>query len=359
MRAYALERLEAGGEGADLRRRHAEYYAALAIAADKEVWEGGSQPVVFARLAAEHDNLRVALAWLAEAGEAELELRFARALVDFWRVRGFPREGYRQLEEALERGAHLEPTLLAQARTGAASLAFSLGEYGLARALREENLAVYEELGDESWVARMQHELASTYLMEQNYSEAARLYDRSIESFRAADDTLRLGIALANRAETALAAGDSAACRALASEALTHQERWADTESTAITLQILARAALLDGARDEARDALGRAADLAVELGHREVLAYCLEGFAELAAPGEPAEAAILLGAADALLEQVGAVVQGHQREAFAELGSELANRLGDTAMRAGQLEGQQLTPEQAVALARKEKATT
>jgi tetratricopeptide (TPR) repeat protein len=252
----------------------------------------------------------------------------------------------------LERGAHLPSAELADARAAAATLAFALGEWARVRALREENLALYEELGDALNVARMKHELGSTYLMEQDYERAAELYDSSIDYFRAEGHTLRLGIALANRAETALAAGDYAACRTLAAEALELQARWDDSESTAITLQTLARAALHEGRRDEARQALGRACELALEIGHREALAYCFEGVAELGLDDSPAEAATLLGAAEALLEQIGAVVQAHQRQAFEHVGAELATRLGADELEARRLEGRGLPVEEAAALA-------
>ncbi len=356
VRAYALERLEAEGEVTELRRRHAEHFAALAVTADEELWAGGNQATVYARLEAEHDNLRAALAWLAEAGEAELELRLARALVDFWRVRGFAGEGSRRLEEALERGIDLAPELLAEGRVGAASLAFALGDWKRVRELRELNLSVYRELGDDLNVARMQHELASSYLMDGDHQQAGRFYDDSIEYFRAADDTMRLGIALANRAETAFAAGDFVACRELGEEALAHQARWDDSESTAITLQTLARAAFRAGEVEEARDGLVRASRLAVEIGHREVLAYCLEGFAELDCDGDPERSAVLLGAAEALLEHVGAAVQGHQREAFESVAAELAARLGEDMMEALRVEGRALPPEEATALATTER---
>lgn len=352
VRAYARERLNAEGEAERLRRAHAEYFASVAVAAAKEIWEGGDQARVFASLDAEHDNLRAALAWLAEAGEAELELELATALVHFWRVRGFAREGYGRLEGALERGAGAGRELLAEARSAAASLAFALGEWERVREFREANLATYRKLGDPLNVARMEHELAGLYLMEGDHEAAARLYDASIAYFRAADETLRLGIALANRAETAFAAGNYATCRTLAEEALALQARWGDSESTSITLQTLARAALREGEREEARAGLVRACTLALELGHREVLANCLEGFAELRSREEPETAAVLLGAADALLEQVGAVVQGHQREAFEAFAAALEARLGKGRMAALRNEGRALPAEEAADLA-------
>jgi predicted ATPase/DNA-binding SARP family transcriptional activator len=352
VRAYALERLAAGGEEADVRDRHAAYVSALAARAQEELWAGGDQGRTYARLDAEHDNVRTALAWLAESGDVELELQLASALSDFWRVRGFAREGQRLLEAALARGAGLPPPALADARAGASSLALARGDYALARALREANLADYRALGEDLNVARMQHELASVHLMEGDHARAAALYDESIAYFQAVGETLRLGIALANRAETAYAAGDTATCRRLATEALEHQASWDDTESMAVTLVTLARVALDEGEPEEARLSLVRATELAVEIGHREVLAYCLEGVAELRVAEHPGAAATLLGAADALLDEVGAAVQSHQRTAFELLHEALLAVLGPEETAARRLAGRQLSVEEATALA-------
>ena len=56
---------------------------------------------VLARLDAEHDDVRAALTWAEAAGEAALGLRLARAMINYWVVRGHLREGRDWLERAL------------------------------------------------------------------------------------------------------------------------------------------------------------------------------------------------------------------------------------------------------------------
>ena len=55
------------------------------------------------RLARERDNLRAALGWAAECGEADLELRLVGSLAYFWWLSGSLREGLRWLQDALAR----------------------------------------------------------------------------------------------------------------------------------------------------------------------------------------------------------------------------------------------------------------
>ncbi|MGH2503830.1 MAG: ATP-binding protein, partial [Ktedonobacterales bacterium] len=60
VRQYAWERLVAAGEADDLRRRHAGYFLRLAEAAEPQLMSGDRRAAL-ERLAAEQDNLRIAL----------------------------------------------------------------------------------------------------------------------------------------------------------------------------------------------------------------------------------------------------------------------------------------------------------
>jgi predicted ATPase/class 3 adenylate cyclase len=84
---FALEQLDARSHAAELRRRHAEHFLELAERAEPELREN-RQTDWLALLERERDNLRTALAWARDCGEAEIELRLATALRFFWHVRG-------------------------------------------------------------------------------------------------------------------------------------------------------------------------------------------------------------------------------------------------------------------------------
>ena len=57
-----------------------------------------------ARLTIEQDNVYAALNWANEVGANDVGLRLARAMSDFWMVRGHFREGRRWLEHFLHQG---------------------------------------------------------------------------------------------------------------------------------------------------------------------------------------------------------------------------------------------------------------
>ena len=103
IRDYALERLQATGELDGLRRKHAERYLELVESAEPELTRA-NQALWLHRLDEESDNIRAALSWTIVAGEVEVGLRLAGALVPFWSLRGLKAEGRHWLAEVLAVG---------------------------------------------------------------------------------------------------------------------------------------------------------------------------------------------------------------------------------------------------------------
>jgi tetratricopeptide (TPR) repeat protein len=166
VRQYAREKLEsaarmaAGPEETEqrVRERHARHYLALAEEADAQEAEPellGARPVVWLkRMETEHGNLRAALSWSLDK-DAELGLRLAVALYWFWHTHDYLIEGRRCLERAVSRRSS-NPTasrLRARALNGAAWIALFQGAYRTSKALIEEGLALYRDLGDKEGIA--------------------------------------------------------------------------------------------------------------------------------------------------------------------------------------------------------------
>ena len=86
IRAFALERLRDEGRE-ELRRRHAVAYLALAETAAPNL-TGPDQPRWLDRLTIDYPNLRAAIRWSIDTGEAELALRFVAAMWRYWQQDG-------------------------------------------------------------------------------------------------------------------------------------------------------------------------------------------------------------------------------------------------------------------------------
>jgi hypothetical protein len=146
------------------QRRHLAFYVALAERAEPELI-GAEQGVWLGQLEQEHDNLRAALQWTIECGEAELGLRLAGAVWGFWRVHGHVSEGRRWLEGLLavtESGGAAKSATRAKALSHAGALALEQGDYSRAAALLDESLLLSRELGDKQWSAKSLRRLTSS-----------------------------------------------------------------------------------------------------------------------------------------------------------------------------------------------------
>ena len=88
LREYGLEKLAAGGEAGDARRRLCAYFVRVAEEHERG-WFGPDQPGTLAGLRAEHDNLRAALDFcLTTPGESPRGLRLVGSLWFYWIARG-------------------------------------------------------------------------------------------------------------------------------------------------------------------------------------------------------------------------------------------------------------------------------
>jgi predicted ATPase/DNA-binding XRE family transcriptional regulator len=102
VREYGLEQLEASGESDATRGRLAAWCLALAERAEPVDFGGDMLPAWVARLDEELPNLRAAVDWLLERGEATRALRLLVATEDFWTQRLTSHaELHRWLEAAL------------------------------------------------------------------------------------------------------------------------------------------------------------------------------------------------------------------------------------------------------------------
>jgi hypothetical protein len=130
VREYGLERLAASGEEERARQRHASHFLVLAERAEPELW-GAVQRRWLDRLETDHDNLRAALAWLDQTGQAPLLARLAAALAPFWEYRTHLDEGRTWLSRALETARPFEtpPAIRAKLLAGRGAGATRRGDY--------------------------------------------------------------------------------------------------------------------------------------------------------------------------------------------------------------------------------------
>jgi DNA-binding CsgD family transcriptional regulator len=223
IREYALEKLAEAGEMAWLRDRHLDLFLARAEEAAPKLFDAYQQ-LWLNWLEGEHDNLRAALAWALEQGRTEVGLRIANALMRFWEIRGFVREGlawYEHLFAQADEGISL--VVRVNALTYAAFLAGFLGNRAATMAYGREGVALAEAAGytgDPSLILALGG-LASGAEAMGDYQTAFALQERAIELFRASPGpSFYLGMALSVHGGTAIELGYYEYARALLDESL-------------------------------------------------------------------------------------------------------------------------------------------
>ena len=148
VREFAAEHLDEAEEVELLRTRHRDHYLALAetlepllLGPEEDRWR--------ARLRVELDNLRAALAWSRDQGEAEALARMLSALAWFWVTPGRITEFQVWLNAAADRAGDLSPGLAARIRNFQSMLALTTGSIGEVPALANEAIALARAGGDQ------------------------------------------------------------------------------------------------------------------------------------------------------------------------------------------------------------------
>jgi predicted ATPase/DNA-binding SARP family transcriptional activator len=353
IREYALEQLADDEEAESVRRRHAEHFLKLA-----ESEPDAGQAAWLARMDAERDNFRAALAWALDSGETTLGLRLAAALWEFWWVRGYLAEGRRWLDNVLARGADEPAELRARALHAAASLATRQGDYDRAAALSEQSLALWEELGDVSGTARSLLSLGTVAAEQGDHERAIELSERAAELYGESGDRRGHALAVSNLGGIALERGEYAKAAELSEQAYGLFETLEDSEGMAFALVNQGFAALSEHRHDRALELLRRALRSLAELEFRDVIGYCFEGLAAvLALTARAEEAAKLLGAAEALRESLSVSLAPAEQETHDETVAAVRDALGEEGFSVAWRQGRELALDEAIAYALEEEA--
>jgi predicted ATPase/DNA-binding SARP family transcriptional activator len=351
VREYAAERL---GAGLQARGRHAAHFAHLAQAAEGQL-SGSDQADWLERLDAEHDNLRAALDCLsAQDGSGTEELRLAAALGRFWYVRGHIQEGLLRLGHAIDRGGeHDEPALAKALRTGSA-LAVIQGDYALAHDFASRSLSTYRNLDDRVGAARSLSNLGAILHAQGELDLAAATLDECIRECGDLHEERLLALAQNNRGDVALSQSDLVNAAAHFEASLAILRVLGDTANVARSLYNLGAVAVEQDKLAHARSLLHESISLSQGVGDTEDVAWCLIALAAVASrTARPRYGARMLGAATALLEQIGAHMKPFEQSLYERTRRDLEGALGTDGLGDGLAAGARLGLPAAVGLAR------
>jgi predicted ATPase/DNA-binding winged helix-turn-helix (wHTH) protein len=307
VREFGLECLVACGEAQAVQRAHASYYLALAETAEAQL-NGPDQTVWLDRLEAEHDNFRAVLRWAEENGAVEEELRLAGALCQFWLARSHLHEGREHLARLVPLARTSVPTpARAKVLTGAGHLAHNQGDYTTARALFEESLALWREIGNKRGVASALNDLGWMAWRQGDYAVARVLSAEGLALWQDLGETHGIATALTNLGWVAHHQGDYATARALCEESLALRRLLEDKRGVAFALAFLGWVRFRQGTYGDASALLEEAIALFQDVGMKQLLAFASSLRAEVAhAQGEDGQAVALLEGSVTLFRDIG-----------------------------------------------------
>jgi predicted ATPase/class 3 adenylate cyclase len=354
IREFGMDVLEETGEAGNARRRHASYFLAMAEAAEPELMVRDQGWLD--RLEREHDNLRAALRWTIDTGEADAGLRIAGALWRFWQVRDHLAEGRRWTEELLVLPAAAARTAArAKALSAAGSLAYWVRDTESVRGPYEESLAIYRKLGDRRGEAEGAYNLGFAYLLAGDLRTAGKHHQRAAEIYRELGDEIRLAFANTALAMVAAQQGDLKTTGALIGEAQRTFHSAGDLWGIVQTSGLVAMLALRETDYERARPAAVEALDANEALGNTLGFAVSIQALAVLAVRlGRPEAGVRLAGAVDRIKEVAGG-------EAPPEVvGLEDPREIAKGSLTEGRIaalweEGRAMSLDEAIALARRE----
>jgi predicted ATPase/transcriptional regulator with XRE-family HTH domain len=356
VREFAGERLLDADDGEAARRRHANYFARFAEAAEPEL-TGPRQGGWFDRLETEHDNLRAALAW-AVAHDPVTALRLGAALWRFWWQRGHAGDGRRWLEQALAADdAHpptsaASPALRLRALYGAGSLADVQGDFPREEAWHAEGLALARRVGDRLGELRALNGLGLAASGQGDDGRAAPFFADVLAIARELSEPLWIANGALNLGEVTARLGDLPRGQALLAEALALYRERGHAVGTVYALTHLGAVTLALGERAPAVAALREALADGQTIGVKPALAEILVHLGHAAAAADPVAATQTLAAAAALHEAIGAVFDPLLPEEHARVLAALRGALGETAFADAWAAGRLLSPEAAAAAA-------
>ena len=349
IREYAAEQLEDSGEVEEWRRRHAEYFLALAEEAEPHLPPFEREWID--RLDREHDNLRAALDWLEAALETQLLQRLAGALARFWFMRGHGREGGERLERAVAADEGRTPARL-KALNGASLLANT--ETPGPDRYATEALSLAEALGDRAGVGQAKLALAAV-ASQADMAATRTLYEEAAEVFSELGDEQMLMVTIRGLAWACLALADIERGRALHEENLQRARALGNTRIEAVTLGALSTTYIEEGRTDVALPMLLESHRLHEQLNDPMQTAFDIFRFAMLLTEaGAPEGAATVLAAADARAADAGADLTAWDPVPMGEMLAKQREQLGDDVFTAARERGFDLTAEQAFAVALK-----
>jgi len=353
LREYGVEKLTQAGEDVVLRRRHRDWYEALALESEAE-WISARQLDWIARLKRELPNLREALEFSIDDDPAA-GMRTAAALFMFWGTQGLYNEGRRWYDQLLAR--HRGPPTLERARVlyCASVMASVQGDLDTGSTLLEEGRTLAAQTTDPLIRAFVSAAEGTLGVLSGDLERARSHLDSALAVFSERGDR-------AFEMDVLISLGTAYGLSGLTEQAIEcHERALAITEThgekvyRAHGLWNLGIVLWQRGDADRAVQLFEESLELSRQVRNPRLVASSFEALAWISVDQHDAlRAAVLMGAAVGLAEAVGspAIIHSNLVVHQEKYSRKARQALGDTAFRAARRQGEQFGFDAAIAYA-------
>ncbi len=279
IRQYGRRQLEAAGETARWRDWHSSWAIELAERGEKALL-GSEARNWLELLEQDHDNARAALRTLRDKGDRASLLRLATALGVFWRVHGYFSDGRLWLAEALAGAAGLSDETISRGHNALGVLAYYQGDVAVARRHLEASVGLCRASADRAALARMLFNLAAIRNGLGEYDAATELYRECLAMFEEAGLSTGVARAINGLGLVAMDCGRNDEARALFERSIGISRQAADQRSVAGTLLNLGTVERRDGNLDLAQGYTESSLRMARDLDDRQLIANAVHGLA-------------------------------------------------------------------------------
>ena len=341
---YALEKLAKSGDEQDLRRRHADYFLALAEAARRDAHD---------RIEQEHDNLQAALDWYW-SNDVKAGVALVLAIGGYCIVRGRLLEGQFWAEKylaACKDKDEISPENRRKLLSAAALYAYFQDDMARMRQHAETLLALGQERQDKLGCGLALFYLGQEALHQQDYGQANALFEQALSLWQQINAKQNTASALLMLALVAAGQQNYERADAYNAESLELSRQLGDHWGEGLILGNSGAVRIEQGNYQEARDLIRQALHISRQLNDKRIIASLLELLADLASLEchEHAQAARLMGAAEALRDSIFAPIEPLDRLRHDHEIERLCANLDEAAFAAAWTEGRLMTLEQAI----------
>jgi predicted ATPase/class 3 adenylate cyclase len=402
IRQYAREKLFDAGEGVEARNMHSQYFLQMAETAEPDLYKAESG-ILVSLLENERDNYRAALEWTTEK-DIETALRIVYALQLYWIRNGHQVEGRNLAEAVIARAEALPPLegeaalqrklLIARALSTLTATAMSQGDMRTVSEVSAKCEVYAREIGNQGLVARALFYNCAGKLSIGDIEGVEARSQEALQNARASDDAFALGLSLGVISEYLMITGkDPEMARAYASQSIKvlkeNGQQWAyaiillgigmvakyrgdynftresfanilplfremgDIQRVTMIQSELGHMDRYEGKLDQAEQIYRGTILEFQKIGHRAAVANQLESLAFISHAHGNCECAVqLLGAAEALRENINIAMSQYERSEYDNQVSELRSSMDEKVFSNLWSEGRRMTMDQAVQLA-------